>query len=136
MQLKELGRDLLGLANSYQQAGDSSSRESALQITVQLGQRLSDPSAGETLLRQTVGICIERAALQAMDPDSPFDTSGLTVQGRLNQLTSRIDEIRLFANQADPLWKTLNEQDWVNYEGQLASNGEEAALRWLINNPR
>jgi hypothetical protein len=132
--LKELGRDVLGLANTYQQAGDSTSRESALQIAVDLGQRLSDPSTGETLLRQTVGISIERAALQAMDPDSAFDTAGLTVQGRLNQLTSRIDEIRSFAHQADPLWKTLNDQGWVNFQGQLAANGEEAALRWLIAN--
>lgn len=136
VQIKDLGRELLGLANSYQQAGDSSSRESALQVAVQLGQRLSDPAAGETLLRQTVGICVERAALQAMDPESPFDTAGLTVQGRLNQLTSRVDEIRLFAKQSDPLWKTLNDQDWVNYEGQLAANGEEAALRWLIAGQR
>ena len=88
------------------------------------------------MLHQTVGICIERAALQAMDPDSSFDTAGLTVQGRLNQLTSRIDEIRLSARQTDPLWKTLNDQDWVNFEGQLAANGEEAALRWLIGNQR
>ena len=136
VQLKELGRDLLSLANSYQQAGDSSSRESALQIAVDLGQRLSNPSGGETLLHQTVGIGIERAALQAMDPESSFDTAGLTVQGRLNQLTSRIDEIRLFAQQSDPLWKTLNDQGWVNYEGQLAASGEEAALRWLIGNQR
>jgi RNA polymerase sigma factor (sigma-70 family) len=136
LQLKELGQDLLSLANSYQQAGDSSSRESALQIAVNLGQRLSDPSSGETLLRQSVGICIERAALQAMDPDSAFDTAGLTVQERLNQLTRRTDEIRSYASQADPLWKTLNDQGWVNYEGQLAANGEEAALRWLIGNQK
>ncbi len=71
-----------------------------------------------------------------MDPNSLFDTAGLTVQGRLNQLTKRIDEMRSFANQADPLWKTLNDQDWVNYEGQLAANGEEAALRWLLGNQR
>jgi RNA polymerase sigma factor (sigma-70 family) len=136
IQLKELGRDLLGLANSYQQVGDSSSRESALQIAVNLGQRLSDPLAGETLMRQTVGIAIERAALEAMDPDSVSDTSGLTVQGRLNQLTLRIDEIRLSAQKADPLWKTLNEQGWVNYEAQLNANGEEAAVNWLIANQK
>jgi RNA polymerase sigma factor (sigma-70 family) len=136
VQLKELGRDLLGLANSYQQAGDSNSRESALQIAVDLGQRLSDPTGGETLLRQTVGICIERAALQTMDPASLFDTAGLTVQERLNQLTRRVDEIRLYANRADPMWKTLNDQGWVNYQGQLAANGEEAALRWLVGGQR
>jgi hypothetical protein len=136
LQLKEVGRDLLGLANTYQQAGDSSSHESALQIAVDLGQRLSNPSGGETLLRQTVGIGIERAALQAMDPDSVFDTAGLTVQGRLNQLTKRIDEIRLSALQADPLWKTLNDQGWVNYESRVAANGEESALRWLIGNQK
>jgi hypothetical protein len=134
VQLKELARDVLGLATTYQQAGDSSSHESALQIAVDLGHRLSDP--GQTMLRQTVGISIERVALQAMDPASLFDTCGLTVQGRLNQLTSRIDEIRSSAQQTDPLWKTLNDQDWVNFEGQLSANGEEAALRWLVANHR
>jgi hypothetical protein len=34
------------------------------------------------------------------------------------------------------LWKTLNDQDWVNFEGQLSANGEEAALRWLVANHR
>jgi hypothetical protein len=71
-----------------------------------------------------------------MDPASLFDTAGLTVQERLNQLTTRVDEIRLYANQADPVWKTLNDQGWVNYQGQLAANGEEAALRWLIGGQR
>ncbi len=57
-----------------------------------------------------------------MDPDSTFDTAGLTVQGRLNQLTMRVDQLRR------SFVETLNDQDWVNYEGQLAANGEEAAL--------
>ena len=68
------------------------------------------------------------------DPAAAFDTSGLTVQGRLNQLTSHVDEIRLLGRQADPLWNTFQDQDWIAYENQVAIASEESALHWVVGN--
>ena len=132
--VKELGKQLVDLAASYQRAGDESSRLSALQMAVEMGKRLSDPAAGETLLRQTVGISIERTALSAMDPAAAYGTSGQTVQQRIDELLQQKEAIHALAKEADPLWKTLSDQEWVDYHSQLAASGEEMAIRWLVSN--
>jgi len=132
--VKELGGKLTELAASYRATGDESSRMSALQMAVDMGRRLSEPSAGETLLRQALGISVERAALSALDPASSYGTDGQTVQQRLDELVEQKKTIRALADQADALWKTLSGQDWVDYHSQLAASGEEMAIRWLVAN--
>lgn len=132
--VKELGGKLIDLASSYQASGDESSRAAALQMAVDMGRRLSDPAAGETLLRQALGISIERAALSALDPAGAYGTASQTVQGRLDELVQQKETIQALAKQADPLWQTLSDQDWVDYHNQLATSGEEMAIRWLVSN--
>jgi RNA polymerase sigma factor (sigma-70 family) len=132
--VKELGRQLIDLAGSYQQSGDESARVAALQMAVDLGRRLSDPSAGETLLRQLVGISVERTALSGLDPAGAYGTTGQTVQQRLDELVQQKEGIHALTKQADPLWQTLSDQDWADYHGQLAASNEESAIRWLVSN--
>jgi RNA polymerase sigma factor (sigma-70 family) len=132
--VKELGKNLVDLAASYQRAGDESSRVAALQLAVELGRRLSDPSAGETLLRQAIGISVERDALRALDAAGPYGTGGETIQQRLDELVQQKEALQVLAKQADPLWQTLSDQDWVDYHSQLATSGEEVAMRWLVSN--
>jgi RNA polymerase sigma factor (sigma-70 family) len=132
--VKELGGKLIDLAASYRATGDESSRMSALQMAVDMGRRLSEPSAGETLLRQALGISVERAALSALDPVGPYGSSGQTVQQRLDELVQQKETIHALAKQADALWQTLSDQDWADYHSQLAASGEEMATRWLVSN--
>jgi RNA polymerase sigma factor (sigma-70 family) len=132
--VKQLGGELIDLAASYGASGDESSRMSALQMAVDMGRRLSEPSAGETLLRQALGISVERAALNALDPTSSYGTAGQTVQQRLDELVQQKQTIQGLAKQADALWRTLSDQDWVDYHSQLAASGEEMAIRWLVTN--
>jgi hypothetical protein len=132
--VKELGRQLIDLAGSYQQSGDESARVAALQMAVDLGRRLSDPSAGETLLRQLVGVSVERTALSGLDPAGACGTTGQTVQQRLDELVQQKEAIHALTKQADPLWQTLSDQDWADYHGQLAASNEEMAIRWLVSN--
>jgi hypothetical protein len=102
-------------------------------MAVDMGRRLSDPSAGETLLRQALGISVERTALSALDPAGTYGTAGQTVQQRLDELVQQKETIHALAKQADPLWQTLSDQDWVDYHSQLAASGEEMAIRWLLS---
>jgi RNA polymerase sigma factor (sigma-70 family) len=132
--LRELGQNLVELASDYQAAGDQSSREVALQMALNLGRRFDDPAAGETMRWQLIGIRIERAALAAMDPGSPVPGTGQPVQDRLNQLAGQMQSIQALTRQADPIWKTLSDQDWTEYHNQIAASGEEAAVRWLMSN--
>ena len=133
VQVRELGQKLIGLASSYQQSGDETSRQAVLQMAVDLGRRFGDPSSGEALANQLVGISVERAALGVAEPSSPYGTSGQTVQDRLDQLVQQKEAIHQLTNQTDPLWQTLSDQDWLNYHNQLDAVGEAAALRWLLS---
>lgn len=133
-QFKELVQNLIGLAAGYQQSGDQTSHDTALQIAVDLGRRLDDPSGSESMLHQLVGLSMETAALSGLDPSVSYDTAGQTVQNRLDQLAQQKATLQTLTAQADPLWKTLSDQDWVGFHAQLAASGEESALHWLVSN--
>jgi RNA polymerase sigma factor (sigma-70 family) len=132
VQIKDLSGSILDLANSYSQAGDQASRQTMLQIAVNLGRRYSDPAPGETLISQLVGVAVERKALAAMDPATPYDDSGTTVQQRLDQLAEHRTSIKELNEKAEPLWPSVAEQDWISYNSRSVAFGEEAALRWLV----
>jgi hypothetical protein len=53
---------------------------------------------------------------------------------RLTQLAGQKQSIQALTKQADPIWKTLSDQDWTDYHNQTAASGEEAAVRWLVSN--
>lgn len=133
-QFKELARNLIGLAAGYQQSGDQTSHDTALEIADDLGRRLDDPSGSESMLHQLVGVSMETAALSELNPAAPYNTAGQTVQNRLDQLVEQKATIQTLTAQADPLWQTLSDQDWVGFHAQLGVSGEETALRWLVSN--
>ena len=132
-ELRQFIHDISDLAKSYQQAGDATSAQDALQMIADLGQRYENASPGEIVVSQNVGISIERFALGAMDPNSPYGGDGQTVQDRLNQLGQQIAAHIELAKQVDPLQQTMSDQDWISYSDRMKAFGEEVAWRWLVN---
>ena len=132
-QMKELSQDLAELAKSYREAGDEPSAQAALHMAANLGQRYSNVSPGEPEVSQLVGIAVERIALNAMDPNSPYGSAGQTVQDRLDQLAQQDAKIRQLSQQTEALHSRMTEQDWISYKDRWRNFGEEAAGRWLIN---
>ncbi len=127
--LKQLGQNMVSLANSYQQAGDSTSAQAVLQMAVNLGQNLNDPF----LITSLVGMAIERNAFSAMDPGGSYGSAGQTVQDQLNQLaqqkTAMMSVNDQFYNSVAPM---MSEQDWISYEQRRTIFGETAAEQWAI----
>jgi RNA polymerase sigma factor (sigma-70 family) len=130
--LRELSTQVLALADSYGQNGDPTSRQSALDLAAGLGRRYADPSAGESVICELVGLTIERAALATMDPQSPYNGGPQTVQERLDDVVQRRSAIRQLTKQADPFWSALTPDDWISYESRSAAFGEHAALDWMV----
>jgi RNA polymerase sigma factor (sigma-70 family) len=133
VQINELGQNLVALAASYGQAGDKTSQEAALQMALTLGKRFDEPSAAETMRWQLIGIRIERAALSVMDPARILGP-GQSVRERLDLLAQQKETIQDLTRQADPIWKTLSDDDWTGFHAQVARSGEQAAVRWLVSN--
>ncbi len=130
-ELKDLNEQIVNLANSYGQSGDTASAQSALQMDVSLGQQMTS-SATDPLITQLVGLAIERNALNAMDPNSPYGTGGLTVKEELAQLTQQTATIHDLTKQMEALQATMSPQDWINYNERTKTFGEMNAMQWLL----
>ena len=130
-ELKDLNQQIVSLANSYGQSGDTASARTALQMDVTLGQQMSSTPT-DPLISQLVGLAIERDALGAMDPNSPFGDGGLTAKDELAQLTQQSATIHNLVSQMNALQETMSPQDWTNYNERTKTFGEMNALQWLL----
>jgi hypothetical protein len=131
--MKRLGQNLVDLANAYSQSGDQASAQAALQMAMNLGQRYADASASAALVSQLVGMAVERMALSAMDPNSPFGGNGQTVQDQLDQIVQQKAAFNELWKQAEPLMPTMSAQDWISYTDRRKIFGEVAALQWVVS---
>jgi hypothetical protein len=132
VETRELSAQMLALADSYHQNGDDASQQAVLGMALDLGRRYSEAAPGGRLISQLAGVAIERNALAAMDPQAPIDTSGQTAQELLKQLTQTRTDIQELSKKADPIWHSINDQDWISYNSRLLAFGEQAALQWLV----
>jgi RNA polymerase sigma factor (sigma-70 family) len=130
--LKELGSDMVDLANSYKQSGDQTSSQAALQMAVQLGQRL-DGSDGPFVIGQMVGMNIEYSALAAMDPSGLYGNSSETVQDQMNQVSQQRAALNDLNNQMSTITPNMTSQDWINYRDRELIFGQVAASQWIVN---
>ena len=132
--LKQLGMDLVDMAKSYSQSGDQTSAQAVLVMAMDLGQRYVPPSAGDGLVSQLVGLVIQRNALRAMDPNSPYGDNGQTVQDQLAIVEQQRAALKQLAGQSGSLLeKNTSDQDWNNYLQRWALFGNLHASQWLVN---
>jgi RNA polymerase sigma factor (sigma-70 family) len=131
--LRQLGQDLVGLANAYAKTGDQASAEATLQMAVNLGQRYVPAAAGQAMICQLVGLAIERMAFSAMDPNSPYGDNGQTVQDQLNLLAQQRTALKELGQQAGSLLETMPDQEWINYIDRWIIFGDSPAAQWLVN---
>ena len=131
-ELKQAGLSLIELANSYQQAGDPASAQAALQMCLDLGQRLDDPNS-LTLIQPLVGNAIQRAGLTAMAAAAPDADTAQAIQERLNALNQQRAGIRsLVADQPIETWLPNAPSEEANaYFDRMRLFGEQRALQWL-----
>jgi hypothetical protein len=130
-QLRGLGNNLGELATLYRQAGDEASAQTALQMGLTLGRQVSEPFAGKPTCLDLLGIEIEKKFLAAMDPASPYGSSGITVQDRVNELARKRETIKDVGGDAG-IWvnQALSEQDQISFFDRMKVSGELEALRW------
>jgi hypothetical protein len=130
--LKEVGTDLVEQAKRYQQAGDDTSAQALLQMGVDLGHRL-DASSQTTLIQELVGMAIERMALNAMNPNSPYGDAGQTVNDRLDALVDRRSSYQELTRESSRILESMSDEDVAHYFDRIRLYGDVAAMRWVMN---
>jgi hypothetical protein len=147
-QLQRLGQEVVELATLYRQAGDETSAQTAVQMGLNLAQRVGEPSGNHFLINDLAGLKVERQILESVDPASPYANAGHTVQDRLHQLAQRQEEIKRLGESGDPapggsgggqpdvlvaLSERMPPQDLISFFDRIKVSGEMEALRWALN---
>ena len=130
---KDVGLDMIQLAKTYQQNGDSTSARAALQMAIDLGGRYSSPVPGEPVISELVGMALQTIALKAMDPNAQYGDTGQTVQDQINQVQQQREQLTERSNEVETLLPQLSEQDWIVYRDRWLTFGEENAENWVIS---
>ena len=129
---KKVGYSLVDLSNSYRQANDISSAQAALQLALDLAQRVNVPGS-LTLAQTMVGLAIEQKSLGAMDPNASFVSGNQTVQNVLDTVNQQRDAIKALNQQWASLVPKLSDQDLATFYQRKLSFGELAAEQWAVN---
>ncbi len=132
-QIKQLGVDLVSLANSYSQSGDQTSAQAALQMAMNLGQNMATQSSDAGMINQAVGMAVEKIALSAMDPNSVDASDGQTVQQELDELAQERASRNALVQEATPLIQNLSDQDMQTFDTRRMTFGEVAAMQWVVS---
>jgi tetratricopeptide (TPR) repeat protein len=143
-QLRQLGDNVAELAAAYRQAGDEPSAQAALQMGLNLAQRVGEPSGSHFLVSDLVGLNIESHLLESLDPGQPYDDAGHTVKDRLDTLAQRREEIKRLGEPSTwlggerrdvlvALWEEMPPQDLIRFFDRVKVSGEREALRWARN---
>jgi hypothetical protein len=129
---KQLGQNLLDLANQYRQSGDAASAQAVLQMGINLADRFNGPGQFP-MINTLVGIAIEKMMLGAMAPSNPYLDTGLTVQNRLDALNQYRASLKQMGGQTEALLPKMSDADLVHFYDRLRMFGEPAATRWAMD---
>jgi hypothetical protein len=131
--LKQVGLNLADLAQSSRAAGDDASARAAVDMAMALGARLNQQDS-PTLIQTLVGIAVEKNALGALDPASPYGADGQTVQAALDALTQQREALKALTKPlSESLITRVPEADLISYRDRQLLFGAQPAIQWLMN---
>jgi hypothetical protein len=128
--LMEVSMSLLSLQQEFIRSADFDSAEPTVIIGLTLGQRIQDQ--GPYIIDQLSGIAIERKFLQQLDPLTQAGPGGQAAGERLEALDANLMEIRSLSSAFTEKFASADDATQSQYVAKLKSDGELAAMRWLV----
>jgi len=126
----DVSDNLKQLQDEFIRTADFDAAEPTVIIGLTLGQRIQEQ--GPYIIDQLTGIAIEKKFLQQLDPLTQAGPGGQTAGERLDALDARLLEIRTLAPAFSEKFATADAATQSQYVAKLKSEGELAAMRWLL----
>ena len=127
----DVSENLKQLQEEFIRSADFDAAEPTVIIGLTLGQRIQDQ--GPYLIDQLVGISIEKKFLQQLDPLTQAGPGGQSAGERLEALDAKLMEIKTLQPAFTEEFATADEATQSQYLAKVKSEGELAAMRWLVN---
>ncbi|MCX6919811.1 MAG: hypothetical protein NTX20_00575 [Verrucomicrobia bacterium] len=128
--LMEVSKNLLSLQQEFIRTADFDTAEPTVIIGLTLGQRIQDQ--GPYLIDQLMGVSIERKFLEQLDPLTQAGPGGQTAGERLDALDAKLMEMRSLTTAFTEKFASSDEPTQAQYLEKMKSEGELAAMRWLV----
>jgi len=127
----DVSENLKQLQEEFIRSADFDAAEPTVVIGLTLGQRIQDQ--GPYLIDQLVGISIEKKFLQQLDPLTQAGPGGQSAGERLEALDAKLMEIKTLQPAFTEKFAAADEATQAQYLEKMKSEGELAAMRWLVN---
>jgi hypothetical protein len=129
--IREASESLIQLQTELIRMADFDAVEPTVIIGLTLGQRLQEQ--GPYMIDRLLGISIERRFLQQLDPLTLAGPGGQAAGERLETLQTDLLEIGSLASAFPEKFDSADEATQSQYLEKMKSEGELAAMRWLVN---
>lgn len=127
----DVSDSLKSLQTEFIRVADFDAAEPTVVIGLTLGQRIQEQSP--YLIDQLSGITIERKFLNALDPETQAGPGGQTAGERLATLDAKLLEVKDLTSRFTPAFAGADAATQSQYLAKMKSEGELAAMRWLVN---
>jgi hypothetical protein len=127
----EWAQGLIQMQTELIRMADFDAVEPTVIIGLTLGQRLQEQ--GPYMIDRLLGISIERRFLQQLDPLTLAGPGGQAAGERLETLQTDLLEIGSLASAFPEKFDSADDAIQSQYIAKLKSEGELAAMRWLVN---
>ena len=129
--LMDVSKNLISLQQEFIRSADFDVAEPTVIIGLTLGQRIQDQ--GPYLIDQLMGVSIERQFLEQLDPLTQAGPGGQSAGERLAALDAKLMEVRSLTTAFTEKFASSDEPTQAQYLEKMKSEGELAAMRWLVN---
>ena len=127
----DVSRSLRAVQEEFIRSADFDSAEPTVIIGLTMGQRIQEQSPYN--IDQLQGIAIEKMFLQQLDPLTQAGPGGQTAGERGELLDAKLLEIKDLSSRSFPVFMQSDDAIQSQYIAKLKSEGELAAMRWLVN---
>jgi len=127
----DVSRGLMAVQEEFIRSADFDSAEPTVIIGLTMGQRIQEQGAYNIDL--LLGIAIEKMFLQQLDPLTQAGPGGQSAGERGELLDARLLEIKDLSSRSFPAFMQSDDATQAQYLAKVKSDGELAAMRWLVN---
>ncbi len=132
-EMGDLTRELVGLQNSYLEAGDSASAVEIARLGVSMSDRLRYGEGAKSLLGEVVGLVMEQRLVKNLDPNGSYNFLREPVSSIINNFPVREAAFKQTGDTFSDWFVNAEYSDVVSYFDRLKLYGESAAIGWLTN---
>jgi hypothetical protein len=128
--LREVSRHLDGLKDEFIKADDFDAAHPTVLVGLDLGQKIQ--SQAPYLVDQLVGMSIERAFLEQLDPLTPTGANGQTAATRLAELEAKKSDIQATTTAFAEVSMKMDAATSKEYFLRMRRDGELSAMKWAL----